>query len=172
VSCFILSIIISILTYLWSRIIGKQYIVCIGYIQSFANYRSYSQNFSGYTLPTDDKRANSFHNKNLDQLSSEDGNDARQIPATTLTVKEDYEMNAKVEVEAEAELVPGAHDPVEAIESQATPGSLVEGPAVIEYPIKSQGSKPTNPSESDKDAEADINTEAVEGGAFTSPTNE
>ena len=103
----------------------------------------------------------------VDQGLDLDGNgkDGRQISATASMVNEDHEINP------EQEMIPSPHDSFMATGDQAPPGSLPDGPS-IGYAIDPQVSEPTIPPDSDEDAEADNDSEAVGNPALATPTNE
>jgi hypothetical protein len=70
------------------------------------------------------------------------------------------------------EMTASAHGSVKATEDQATPGSLLDSPFVQGCAIDPRVSEPTDPPNSDEDAEAEIDDGAVESTALATPTNE
>ena len=94
--------------------------------------------------------------------SGGDGNDGQQISATAAMVNEANEVNAGLKI---------THGSFMVTEDQAPPGSLSDRPT-IGRAVDPQVSEPTSPPDSDEDAEADNDSEAVENSAFATATNE
>ena len=97
--------------------------------------------------------------------SGGDVSDGWQISATAAMVSEDHVVNPRLE------MIPSAHGSFMALEAQTTPGSLPDGPTTG-CAIDPRISAPTSPPDSDVDAEADNDSEAIEDPAFATPTNE
>lgn len=91
-----------------------------------------------------------------------DGNDGWQIPPTAaiLVVNEDHEMNPGLE------MTHNTHGAVNPTEDQATPSPLPNGPTIMGCVIDPRVPAPTGPPNSDEDAEADVDGEAVEDTAL------
>jgi hypothetical protein len=97
--------------------------------------------------------------------SGGDGNDGRQIPAIAPMANEDHEIKPGLV------MIPSVHNSVKATEDQATLGPSMSGPTTMGCAIDPQVSKLISAADSDEDAEAEIDVDAVENPALASPTN-